>query len=216
MLPGPTIYKECPSCKKIVTEGSLASGNTFGAIHWSDGKMDAEMLPEFPGVVSCPECRELFWIKDAKTVGEYDWFNGEDYEEPEEWKKAKSVKDPGIEDYQNALNQGLDSSKDREKYIRVHLWWALNDLVRYEEKQPELFRQYQEIFQNNLESLVGLLENCDAAGQIMKAEIARELGEFETCLVRLAIIPKEHETLCNQLRQFVQQKSRIVQKLQMR
>ena len=45
----PTIIK-CPSCKRLQKRMTLRSGNTFGAIFYSDGTRDAPMLPEIPYV----------------------------------------------------------------------------------------------------------------------------------------------------------------------
>ena len=48
MLPGPDMYKHCSSCHQLIIEETLMSGNTFGAIYWSDGKREAPMLPKTP------------------------------------------------------------------------------------------------------------------------------------------------------------------------
>ncbi|NTU72720.1 hypothetical protein HGB07_00915 [Candidatus Roizmanbacteria bacterium] len=214
MLPGPTIYRECPSCNKPFTEHSLTSGNTFGAVYWSDGKMDAEMLPEFPAIVKCPDCNNIFWISDATVIGMYDWFRGEDYEEPEEWKKAKSVIDLKIEDYITAIEEKVFSGDDnREEYLRIHLWWLINDLIRYENRQPGLFKQHNDMFRANLKHLDKLLRCKDDDEKLMKAEIARELGEFDLCVNRLEDVSNARGNVCRQINQFVQCKSQIVQRI---
>lgn len=214
MLPGPTVYRECPACNTTVTGDSLASGNTFGAVYWSDGKMDAEMLPEFPEIVKCPDCSDLFWIEESTVIGEYDWFNGEDYEKPEEWKNAKSVIEPRVEDYIRAIEMKLFSGDDdREKYLRIHLWWLINDFVRYEDREPDLFKDHKETFQNNLKYLDKLLGENDDDEKLMKAEIARELGEFDLCANRLEEVSEEKGDVCRQIKIFVQRKSQIVQRL---
>jgi len=48
MLPGPNEYFKCSKCSQIVSRGSIASGNTFGAVLYSDGNQIAPMLPKFP------------------------------------------------------------------------------------------------------------------------------------------------------------------------
>jgi|MTBAKSStandDraft_2_1061841.scaffolds.fasta_scaffold35595_2 hypothetical protein len=342
MHPGPIIYIECPRCNNIIRELSWSSWNTFGeTVHWSDGKAESLMVPLFVKLASCRECEELFWLDEAKTVGEevsiedyMEW--GEEYvsskfntieeytkeykkeyekarlkkelEQPKEWRNARAIKYAGIEDYNKALEQGLGDSDGKEMYLRLQLWWALNDLIRYENKKhPELFRQYEKVFQNNLEALDKLLDwralnvydnydkkydfslfkqygfeslikqyghglesfiaqyylespstlskidryeiesiiyygleslaqqyGIEALGKvfgqignlinefefsvdelkILKAEIARELGDFDTCLDRLAVIPK-YGMICNQIKLLAQQKIRIVQSLKM-
>ena len=46
----------------------MASGNTFGAKFWPDGKMDAPMMPDYPAYVGCPHCEANFWVDDSKVV----------------------------------------------------------------------------------------------------------------------------------------------------
>ncbi len=229
MIPGPDIFKKCPFCETIMIEDSLTSGNTFGAAHWSDGKVDAEMMPDFPEFVGCPSCDNFFWIQSVDVVGKYDWFQGEDNEMPEEWKKAERVKKPEIEDYIKALNQGKGDAKglfyrpsgksymwlipSRAKCLRIRLWWDLNDLIRYEEKQTELFQSYKDVFLDNLYDLSTLLDEEDFEDQIMCSEIFRELGKFEISLDRLLSIPGNYKNICDQLKIFIQLKSRTVQRL---
>ena len=70
MLPGPTIVRSCTECHGLIAEYTLGSGNTFGATFWTDGKMDAPMLPDEPALVECPHCRAPLWIEDQEQIGE--------------------------------------------------------------------------------------------------------------------------------------------------
>lgn len=70
MTPGPTLVVSCPSCSAQHLQATLGSGNTLGAVWWSDGKCDAPMLPELPVVTRCTACARLFWVHEAKSVGE--------------------------------------------------------------------------------------------------------------------------------------------------
>ncbi|MFA7062210.1 MAG: hypothetical protein WC156_15505 [Pedobacter sp.] len=212
MYPGPSIYGKCPTCQITIQRSSLASGNTFGAIYWTDGKMDAEMLPEYSAIVKCPDCRNLFWIEDAIVIGEYDWFRGEDFEAPEEWKNAKSLIDPQIDDYISAIEaKTFSDDSNREKYMRIRLWWLINDFVRYEDKQPDLFKKHRELFLNNLMHLDKLLGDNHDYEKLMKAEISRELGHFDLCVDRLKGVSTASKDEGIQIYQFAQRKSQIVQ-----
>lgn len=71
LTPGPTIILECPGCKQGLREFSIGSGNTIGAKWWTDGKMDAPMMPLRHALRKCPHCRELFWSADAKKLAEF-------------------------------------------------------------------------------------------------------------------------------------------------
>lgn len=48
MLPAAPLHLVCPSCKGILLVRQIASGNTFGAIVWTDGKAECPMLPPAP------------------------------------------------------------------------------------------------------------------------------------------------------------------------
>ena len=216
MTPGPSIIIECPHCSKLLSRSSLGSGNTFGATHWSDGKMDAPMLPDFPEIVRCPKCNAFIWVNDAKEIGVYDWFNkSEDDDVPEEWKNAESVIWPESTDFQIAIEQKQADSKERERYLRLQLWWHLNDPIRNGERPTILPHEQEELFIENLKQLSPLLKKGDSSDQIMNAEIARECGEFEKCIVCLEAIPEKYTSVCNQIRTFAEDCNRVVQKINM-
>lgn len=46
MIPGPTLVRARPECKALAKHEAIQSGNTFGARWWTDGAMDAPMLPK--------------------------------------------------------------------------------------------------------------------------------------------------------------------------
>jgi len=214
MLPGPTIYRKCPHCSNVFKSESLASGNTFGATHWSDGKVDAPMLPEFSQIVRCAECEKFIWIKETEIAGEFDWFNREDDENPpQEWENARSPLDPKIEDFVIALEEGQGSSNEKESYLRMQLWWHLNDPVRNGERSAILPPVNEELFLSNLKHLSQLLIDGSPDDQIMRAEIARECGEFDKCKSLLSDIPEKYASVCEQIRFFADEDNRVVQKI---
>jgi len=67
---GPTRIRECPHCGVMIGEATLLSGNTLGGVLWTDGKMEAPMLPDMPPAVICPSCHCGFLWRDAKDHGE--------------------------------------------------------------------------------------------------------------------------------------------------
>jgi hypothetical protein len=75
MMPGPTLIIACPACGASHQRATLASGNTLGARLWTDGKMEAPMLPSLPAVTRCAACARLFWVEDAPLLGEVDPFD---------------------------------------------------------------------------------------------------------------------------------------------
>ncbi len=170
------------------------------------------MLPEQTEISRCSHCAKLYWVKDARVIGEYDWFKGKD-ELPEEWKGTQSVQHLDISGFKEALAGEFGKSRYREKHLRIQLWWALNDLIR-QGAQVDIFLQYKDLFYSNLGALEELLQNNDTDDKIMQAEIARELGKFEECLERLSNIPDERGSIRDQIKELAQRKNQIVQELQ--
>ena len=78
MLPGPTIVKKCSSCSKLITQNTIASGNTLEATFWTDGKQEAPMFPDQPWLVMCPHCHSLLWIDELKGLGVIDPWGDQD------------------------------------------------------------------------------------------------------------------------------------------
>jgi tetratricopeptide (TPR) repeat protein len=174
MLPGPDFIYKCPTCGQRIYRGSLSSGNTFNADFFSDGKMNAPMLPEFPKLTICPKCNTIFWIDKAEKIAERGNLSKRNNEEF----KACFL---NIEEYLSALNNKEICSRPYEEYyIRLKLWYAFNDRVRYEKS----------LFQNDLEESQWR-ENCLhlikmlAGNQKLIAELKRNLGEFEESLAIL-------------------------------
>ena len=62
MTPGPTLIMKCSSCDGHFQLRTIASGNTLRAKFWTDGKMEAPMLPSVPAAGSCPHCNSMVWL----------------------------------------------------------------------------------------------------------------------------------------------------------
>ncbi|MBU4350887.1 hypothetical protein L6250_03705 [Candidatus Parcubacteria bacterium] len=56
----PAFYK-CPVCGSIITEIKYLSGNTIGAVFFSDAYLEAPMMPPY-GItyIGCTNCGEVF------------------------------------------------------------------------------------------------------------------------------------------------------------
>ena len=169
MLPGPTYVRECPHCHGHFTQNSMASGNTFGAKFWPDGKMDAPMMPSYPAYAGCPHCSGSFWVEDTKEVGSFSWG-----EKLIEFQDAKSYKYPT----ESIILAGLKEdglSKDKEVYLRTKLMQLYNDVNRDQKVQ----RPATEGQTNNWNRLLEILGSEPTQEMILKVEILREMGNFE-------------------------------------
>lgn len=168
-------------CKGLAWHRTLVSGNTIGARLWTDGKQFAPMLPHPPAVVKCRHCGECYWLAEAEEVGTVDRWRDEGQQVNPGWATAEEVEEPTEEEYYRALEAGLARNPEQERNLRVFAWWRRNDAFRDRAganaggitSTPAKWRQ-------NLEALVGMLDEEDQTDGIMKAEALRELGDFES------------------------------------
>jgi endogenous inhibitor of DNA gyrase (YacG/DUF329 family) len=162
------VIRECPHCKANVVQEDTLSGNTIGAKYYTDGKREAKMLPDHPALVKCPACSRLFWVEEAEEVDSgFDAAKG----------KQKVMAPSGQELL--AYLSGATLPKDKEAYLRIHVWWAANDAWRWVPNSKPAFSKEQV---KNLDALAALLDESEPGERILKAEVARELGRFDECL----------------------------------
>lgn len=173
MKPGPTIIRECPHCHAALKEYTIGSGNTLGARFWTDGKMLAPMLPEFPWLAKCPQCRALFWVDEAKKLSE-------GYSVGEKWKNAPCPEFPAEADFLNALS-ATNLTSEKTLFLRRRAWWFANDPARTNPAAAH----FSPAQVKHLTALANLLEGKDGGLRIQRAEIFRELGKFDDCAALL-------------------------------
>jgi hypothetical protein len=126
MVPGPDYYYKCPNCSRFVARGSLGSGNTYMSILFSDGKLYAPMLPEFPAITKCKKCDTIFWLSEIRRL--YSFFYRKCSRNRIDVDGAEFL---GINDLFRALE--LDSTKidiERVEVVLRHIWWTFNDRIR--------------------------------------------------------------------------------------
>lgn len=182
MLPGPTIVRECSSCFKPILQDTLASGNTFGATFWTDGKREAPMLPDQPWLVKCPHCHALLWIDELERIGVIERWGERDVR----FKDAIKYELPSHKDFHAFLEREIETL-DKERYLRLRAWWAGNDARR--SMNTEIRISPQEA--SNMTALAKLLDESDPDDLLMKAEIMRELGRFDEAQTLLATFDNE-------------------------
>ena len=198
MRPGPEIIRKCVSCTVPMAQVTIKSGNTFGATLWTDGKMEAPMLPDLPWFVKCPHCHSLLWIDEQVELGETELGCMLTSEKEKLSTKRHSKKtilgdiEPGIpqciapsaEELSAFLDTNISDVR-KERYLRIRSWWAGNDVRRKSRKKHPLSEKEAK----NLQALVALLIESDKNDRIMKAEIMRELGRFDDAVSLLAMLP---------------------------
>ncbi len=163
---------KAPGCNKPVKFSTIDSGNTFGAICWTDGKREAPMLPDEPWLRKSPSEGVIFWTNECEEIGQINLCS---YDEVNpEWEDLEFAEEPTETDYLHATRNGTGDTKERMRYIRMRLWWRGNDRIRRKEC-TQLPQEHLE----NLAELVSLLSEDDAYQKLMKAEVLRELSRFD-------------------------------------
>lgn len=177
MLPGPPLLVECPKCgeeKKLMT---LISGNTIGALQWSDTYQWAPMLPRLSPVQKCKGCGAYFLLSQAKehrsTEDEYSSDTGR--LTFGEMKEALCLLDDESLTKEDKLN------------IRLEFLHRYNDAFReyeYEIREVDAKRSDEDVrlHKENLVEIIALLDATDNARIPVIAEMYREAGDFEECL----------------------------------
>ena len=199
MMPGPIVIRACDLCGQPIQQWTLQSGNTFGAPFWSDGKLEAPMMPEIPFLVKCPHCEQMLWIEAADIIEEVELDAVSEEDGP--FPGAEPFLYPDEEEYlQFFIFRDVD--EEEELYVRLHAWWCGNDPWRTDTSLnggPERFSIPQRENMMRLSQLFGAEEPGD---RVMLAELAREQGDFEEALEWLdGEFPKDWERGIEFLRQ---------------
>jgi len=194
------IVRECPHCRAHVVQEETVSGNTIGAKYYTDGKREAKMLPDHPALVKCPKCSKFFWVEEASEVAMgFDAAKGkEQVLAPSEEELLGFLAEPSL-------------PKNKELYVRVWAWRSANDAWRRNPNATPVFSKDQV---QNLKALSDMLDEKEPNQRILKAEIARELGEFDEC-IRLLSHPFEdgYERAVGFIKKLAQEKVLVVRSI---
>lgn len=183
MLPPIPTLVTCPRCSQRFTLYESESGNTFGAIFWTDGWIDAPMLPPDCDVVVCPNCRQPVWADDCRSAetdrvaddDEYGWQDSGRARNPYERCEGFETAEEATLDHWKSLLQPLPEDPRRERYLRTRIWWRMNDQRRITDAVIPL--DPDEV--GNMITLAAMLVESKTSDLVTKAEIMRELGRFQ-------------------------------------
>ena len=113
MLPDADLIIACPLCHAPARVFQIMSGNTMGAITWTDGWMDAPLLPRVPRITRCQTCRKIYWLAMAPELGFSGGTSAEDAPPVEDrWADAPHVEPLDEAACFEALRDGLGASPD--------------------------------------------------------------------------------------------------------
>jgi hypothetical protein len=162
------IVLRCPGCRSLFVKETLGSANSFGAVFWTDGYMQASMFPIPPVMAYCRLCEEYFFLEEAEEL-----FSVPPFIEVGELPTISTFDEMDDNDYREALRH--EPAPQRERTLLLRLLWKLNHPLRYN-STAVVTREQQE----TLERLDELIDGEEEP--IRRAEMLRELGHFEECL----------------------------------
>lgn len=205
MTYGPDKILCLPRSGTLTRISTLASGNTFGATQWTDGRQVIPMLPDDPWLRLHRPTGEFFWTDECEEAGED--LSEEDHER---WEGVAYADDPTPEDLWHALEQCVTHSEEKLRYLRVWLWWKQNDTVR----ETGRLQADADQFRVNALEIIRTSDLDNPNQRLMAAEAARNIGEFGQALSLLgAEFPAAYEHAVEKIRTLALQQDRLVRQL---
>lgn len=185
----------CPFCKGEKPVIQLLSGNTIGGSQWSDLKTEYPMLKTPSPVQQCPHCGKFFYTSavESRQADYYSFDQGNlSYEQATEALKQFDI--PSL-------------TKDQETILRLLFVHAYNDKYQREfvSKDNVPSNEEKELFADQVRRLLEIWET----EPLVKAELYREIGDFERCISIIdALQPDEplKQKIASQIRQFASEK----------
>lgn len=138
MLPGTPNIKICLDCDGLIEEKVLLSGNTFGVDFYTDGKMEAPMLPEHHALFKCQHYQSLMWSDDLQII---------DSDELDEQVNVMPYLIPNFDDYLYKLKDGIcvrwleDGDKVATRYVAYDSSCCIDSPRRRRGNACEIFRR---------------------------------------------------------------------------
>ena len=176
MIPDADALIACPYCDAPARVFQLMSGNAIGAITWTDGWMDAPMMPRAPRITRCHGCKKIYWVGTARQLGFLT--AGDESEAAREFKDTPRIEPLSEADCYEALREGLAPTPDLELELRVFAWWRGNDAFR-EPDHPAGHSTAAEAVAN-MERILELTQDTwEEDLSLFRAEALRHLGRFD-------------------------------------
>lgn len=162
---GEPSYKCCDHCQQPVAITPLLSGNPIGGTLWSDGYMDTPQLPEQELLGKCAHCGEISCLPELQ-----------DYADPAAVDKtaAHAFEPLTLDDYLMLVGHIDIIDASYHLYVRLKHWQLANHSRRQADSEQPLSESETE----NLQQMLMLLGD-DEPDRLLKAEVFRQLGDFE-------------------------------------
>lgn len=195
MQPGPSVVVHCPFCNALGSYETRLSGNNFGGTYYTDGKAVLPMDFYTTSVVQCKACNRPFLRQFATEVGEFDRWSQSDLDEEGRpinpaFRAAPELIEPTEAQYLTGLDELIELVPQEELAIRLFAWWRGNDRYRADAPEPETADSptIVALRKTNIDGLLRLLpeeDSTDHSQPLMRAEVFRQIGEFDKALAIL-------------------------------
>lgn len=131
------------------------------------------------------------------------------------WKRIRALSE---KDLFSAIAKKSWENREEELQLRSLAWWKTNDRFRYRKKyrkglsESTLFTKSETV--ENLECLLQLLDPSLSKERLLKAEINRELGNFEEAKKWLALdFSKKDEAMALVVKKSMEQRNTVVKEV---
>jgi len=176
----PPIVLECPECGEKYLISRESFNPSENATIFSDGYFIDEINWRTPSVIGCVTCELGFFPQNGKVIAEPDW---DDFNE--NWAHIKKAEPPTAGSLALELRARRNMNIETEKALRIEFWYA----GRHSETGRILFSKNEKFKKFWTESLIRLEEILSVEFEnelLLKAEINRQLMQFEKCVELLS------------------------------
>lgn len=132
----------------------------------------------------CRSCDQFFWVEDAEVLGQLDDspFQSEDLQVIPADSIPPDRDLPVLQPSEllEALEVGVASGEDQERYLRQLVWWRANHPVResVKEEVPHEPAGHSQSVQASLTAMLEQLDPENPQDRLARAEALRELRRF--------------------------------------
>ena len=174
-MPNVPIVIECPECGEQYLISKSANQPSESATIYSDGYYTDEVNWRTPGIIGCVTCELGFEPSIGIIIDEPDWDTFE-----EKWSQVKKAEPPTAGALALELRVRKNMERDFEIALRQEFWYSAihTETGRLLMSKNRKFKAYWIESLQKLEALLSVREN----EILRKAEINRQLGNFNACI----------------------------------
>lgn len=210
---GPLKVVRCPYCNETTMKYYPAtSGSYESSASRSDGYVDTPWLPQAPVVVKCPRCDSYVILKEHIH-------DGPGYDEPDR-EKAETLPyahncEPDFIGYMEAF--ALIEDERLACLSAIHSYnhqFAADDYLSNRAAKPGMWAWKERLFRKAVTKFLPMLDERVQGECLLKAELLREIGEFDSCIelldTRKRSFDKAQRKIADRIIAEAKRKNRIV------